>query len=113
MCRGGGGGEARGAHPTAGPSHFIAMGGGGLLVRGGGVQPPQRPPPPPSGQPPQPPPPPPPSGGAEVLEARKKIIGLNELAPKAPEKTFDRPKARRKIWAGAGGGAEQCSGVEL
>ena len=44
------------------------------------------------------PPPPPPSGGAEFLEAPKKIFGLNQLAPKAPEKVLDRPKARRKIW---------------
>ena len=55
-----------------------------------------------------PPPPPPPSVGAEFLEALKKIFGLNRLAPKAPEKIFDRPKARRKIWSnilsGLGGG---------
>ena len=27
-----------------------------------------------------------------------KIVGLNELAPKVPEKIFDWPKARKKIW---------------
>ena len=35
------------------------------------------------------PPPPPPPAGAEFF------FGLNQLAP---EKNFDRPKARRKIW---------------
>ena len=46
-------------------------------------------------------PPPPPPGGVEFLEAPKapkNLFGLNQLAPKAPEKIFDRPKARRKIW---------------
>ena len=36
-------------------------------------------------------PPPPPPGGAEVLEAPKapkKIFGLKQLLPKAPEKNF-------------------------
>ena len=54
--------------------------------------------------------PPPPRGGAEFLEAPNKFFALNELAPKAPEKTFDRPKARRKIWPnllGGGGGAQR------
>ena len=52
-----------------------------------------------------------PPGGAELLEAPKapkKVFGLNQLTPKAPEKTFDRPKARRKIGPnnlrGGGGG---------
>ena len=42
--------------------------------------------------------PPPPPGGAEFVQAPKKIFGLNNLAPKAAEKSFDRPEARRKIW---------------
>ena len=52
---------------------------------------------------------PPPQGGAEFFEAPKApktTFGLNELAPKAPEKIFDRPKARRNIcpnlWGGGG-----------
>ena len=54
-------------------------GGRALFKRGGGVQPP-------------------PPGGAEVLEVPKKIFGLKWLAPEAPEKIFDRPKARRNIF---------------
>ena len=68
--------------------------------------------------------PPPPPRGAEFVEAPKapkKMYGLNELAPKAPDKFFDRPKVRNKIWpnllrgrggvqgrrgGGGGGGAE-------
>ena len=34
----------------------------------------------------------------EALKAPKKICGLNGLAPKAPEKFLDWPKARRKVW---------------
>ena len=63
--------------------------GTGLLFRGGG----------PGGwvggsSPPLPP------GGAEFLEtpkALKKIFGVNYLALKAPEKNFDRSKARKKL----------------
>ena len=44
-----------------------------------------------------PPPPPPPPGGAELLEVAKKSYGLNQLAPKAPEKNCERPKALRKF----------------
>ena len=51
--------------------------------------------------------PPPPPGGAEVLEA-----------PMAPEKTFDRPKAQKKIWPNllrgrVGGVGHRPSGAEL
>ena len=47
-----------------------------------------------------------PPSGAEVLEAPKKNFGLNQLALKAPEEIFDRPKVRRKIWPNmlSGGG---------
>ena len=41
------------------------------------------------------------------LTTAEEILGLNELAPKGPEKIFDRPKARRKIrpfWGGGGVG---------
>ena len=52
--------------------------------------------------------PPPPQSGAESLEAPKKIFGRNSLAPKAPEKIVDWPKAWKKIWPnhskGRGGG---------
>ena len=41
-------------------------------------------------------PPHPTPSGAEFFEAPKKISGLNELAPKVPEKIFDQPKARKK-----------------
>ena len=52
---------------------------------------------------------PPPLNGAEFLEALKapkNILGLNKLAPKAPKKMFDGPKARRPegpTFEGAGG----------
>ena len=67
---------------------------------------------------------PPPQSGAELLQAPKALkkffFGVNYLAPNAPEKIFDLPKARRKIWPnhlgggggvggpGGGGGAEWC-----
>ena len=41
--------------------------------------------------------PPPCPSGAELLEAPKKILGLNYLAPKAPTKIFEWSKARKKI----------------
>ena len=47
------------------------------------------------------PPTPQPADGAEVLEALKapkKNFGLNSLASKVPERTFDRTKAWRKMW---------------
>ena len=60
------------------------------------------------------PPPPLPLSGAEFLEAPKKIFGPNRLALKAPEKIFDRLKARRKIWSnilsGGGGGGRMVGG---
>ena len=37
---------------------------------------------------------PPAAGGAEFLDALKKTSGLNQLAPKAPEKIFDRPERK-------------------
>ena len=49
----------------------------------------------------------PPSGDPKLLEAPNKFFSLNCLAPKAPEKNFDWPMARRKIaqsLRGEGGG---------
>ena len=57
---------------------FVKRGGGGGLV-GGWVQLP----------------PPPPHPWAECLGTIKKSFGLNQMAP---EKNFDRPRARKKIW---------------
>ena len=59
-------------------------------------------------------------GGAEFFEAPKK--SFDQLAPKAPEKIFYQPKARRKIWpnivclggvSGGGGDPPPPSGAEL
>ena len=65
-------------------------------------------------------PPPPPHSGVEFLKvpkAPKKIFGLKYLAPKVPEKNFDWPNARKKIWpnlkgrwGGGGGGWVQGGG---
>ena len=57
-------------------------------------------------------PPPPPvvlscSEGLEAPKVQKKVMCANEVAPKVPEKVFDWPKARKKIWSnllGGGGG---------
>ena len=35
----------------------------------------------------------------EVLGGAEESFGLNQLAPKAPAKIVDWPKARRKIWS--------------
>ena len=58
-------------------------------------------------------PPPPTFGGAELLEAPNKMSGLNQLAPKVPEKIFDRPKAQRNIWPNIlrGGGSRGGGGM--
>ena len=49
----------------------------------------------------------------------KKSLGLGQLAPEAPEKTFDWPDARQKIWPNlwrgggtGGGGAPRCRVVK-
>ena len=59
----------------------------------------------------------PPFGGAEFLEApkpTKKIVGLNQLTPKAPETTFDPLKAWRKFWPNIlNWGTPPRSGAEL
>ena len=63
---------------------------------------------------------PPSPSGAKVLEAPKKIVGLNQLAPKAPGNNFDRPKAPEEnltyilsVWAewvqGRGGGTSSTA----
>ena len=57
------------------------------------------------------------STAPEILEAPKTISGLNQLAPKAPEKKFDRPKEWKKNWPNhfrkaEGGGGTPC-GAEL
>ena len=51
--------------------------------------------------------PPPTPSGAECLEVPNKILDPNRLAPKAPEESFVRPKAHKKIWLNllGGGGA--------
>ena len=63
------------AVPHASPSR-LARPSLGLRLKGGGwwIQPP-----------------PPSPGGPEFLEVPKKMFGLNQLAPKAPEKMFDWP----------------------
>ena len=59
--------------------------------------------------------PPPPSGAEfqEAPKAPKKIVGLNELAPKAPEKNFDWPKIRKETGPNRlkGGSGSRAGGV--